>query len=713
MLATIFSDESIFSLHLQKLLKKTNCNIHVSGQENDIPQETNYLFVILSTPTKISTKLSGPLNNNHIKSCIIVLNSSNKIDTIDFPKTPIIYIGNDADKELVSGEIVKKIFSFGFENKENFFGNQLPYKNLTKTKKEKITKNNKIYLRSILFLTTILFWFLTLPFLLIPISSSTLLLSYFLITQKNFPLANLSLHTTKLLSEVSYNELVSLSNLPLISEGFNLPKRVSAAEKEISEIGINSIDSYEILKNSFANSLNKKDYDLIKTKNNLLKNVQKINDNISSLENELSLIPYTKNFISKNEKSIGYIKSFLNLSENFLISAPSILGTEKPKTYLILFQNSSELRPTGGFVGSFALITFEKGKLFNLEVYDIYDADGQLKGHVDPPNPLRTYLKEGGWYFRDSNWNPDFPSSAKVAAWFLDKEMEIKVDGVVAVDSEFIISLLQKIGPINLPNSNLQITSQNFYEKINSQIENNFFPGSRNKSNLLSDLYKTLIQKVSTQGLSFESLARLSLNALSQRHIQIYFNDVPLQKTLSDLNWAGEIKKTSCFDCDNITISLVEANLGVNKVNPFIEREAFLSQKILDNFIENSLIVNFTNKNSTLAYKNYLRLITNKDTTFDGVLVQNQKITQTLIPELEEHDSNFTSAGVFVEINPKSQTSIKFSWKTKSLKDKKSFLIRKQAGLVDEPMTIKIENNKNLSYTSSLLEDFIYEYSKN
>ena len=67
-----------------------------------------------------------------------------------------------------------------------------------------------------------------------------------------------------------------------------------------------------------------------------------------------------------------------------------------------------ELRPTGGFIGSYAIMTFDKGRLAEIVVNDVYTADGQLKGHVDPPEPIRKYLGEGGWFLRDSNWDPDF-----------------------------------------------------------------------------------------------------------------------------------------------------------------------------------------------------------------------------------------------------------------------------------------------------------------
>src|SRR5258706_15817855 len=61
--------------------------------------------------------------------------------------------------------------------------------------------------------------------------------------------------------------------------------------------------------------------------------------------------------------------------------APDLLGMKNKKTYLLLFQNNAELRPGGGFIGSYGLAVINKGKLQQLTIHNTYDADGQLKKH--------------------------------------------------------------------------------------------------------------------------------------------------------------------------------------------------------------------------------------------------------------------------------------------------------------------------------------------
>jgi len=58
---------------------------------------------------------------------------------------------------------------------------------------------------------------------------------------------------------------------------------------------------------------------------------------------------------------------------------------------MVLLQNENELRASGGFIGSYGILTINDGKWQDLEINDVYQADGQLKGHVEPPAEIKKY----------------------------------------------------------------------------------------------------------------------------------------------------------------------------------------------------------------------------------------------------------------------------------------------------------------------------------
>ena len=92
------------------------------------------------------------------------------------------------------------------------------------------------------------------------------------------------------------------------------------------------------------------------------------------------------------------------------------------------------LRATGGFPGSYARVTFENGALKSMSVEDLYQPDGQLLGHVEPPYPIQEAFLQGWFKLRDANWDPDYASAAATMDWFFEKGGETKVDGIVAVN---------------------------------------------------------------------------------------------------------------------------------------------------------------------------------------------------------------------------------------------------------------------------------------
>ena len=168
----------------------------------------------------------------------------------------------------------------------------------------------------------------------------------------------------------------------------------------------------------------------------------------------------------------GVMTPFANTIDAF----PSLLGFEGKRQYLILFQNNMEIRPGGGFIGSYGLAQLENGKLVSFKVHDVYDADGKLTAHIDPPFGLRRYLGSSHLYLRDSNFGIDFVEDGKQAARLLQWETGEKVDGVLAVDTTFLRKLLMVMGKVTVPDYNETVTAENFYLITQAHAEKDFFP---------------------------------------------------------------------------------------------------------------------------------------------------------------------------------------------------------------------------------------------
>ncbi|MFZ2152834.1 MAG: DUF4012 domain-containing protein [Microgenomates group bacterium] len=314
---------------------------------------------------------------------------------------------------------------------------------------------------------------------------------------------------------------------------------------------------------------------------------------------------------------------------------PEMIGTDgKRREYLVLLQNESELRPNGGFIGSYGILSFENGRLLNFEIRDIYEADGQLKGHVEPPVAIKKYLGEANWFMRDANWQANFGESARDLQWFLEKETGRKVDGVIGVDLAVARSILGVTGEIYVPDFKEKINKNNIYEQAEFYAETKFFPGSNQKASFLGGLGRQLFEEL--KNLKGEERARMVLaliDLLESNDVQMSFNNSGAAKIISGLGWDGAIYEGKCAvdRCFADYLYIVEANLGVNKANYFLYRSIDQQIDIGTQTIGRVIKINYenTSKNDSWpggSYKNYVRVYIPESANLAEVSVTSNEI---------------------------------------------------------------------------------------
>ncbi len=324
----------------------------------------------------------------------------------------------------------------------------------------------------------------------------------------------------------------------------------------------------------------------------------------SGLVNSFFDIGILRSLKSRQEESVATVKQlrmYVNTLRQGLQVLPHMIGLSGKQVYLVLFQNNMELRPTGGFIGSFGLLTFEDGVMKELKIEDVYTADGALKGHVDPPLPIKTYLKQEHWYLRDSNWDPDFPSSAQQAMWFLEKELDVSVDGVIAVDVTMAEYMLEVAGKLDIPDLNTSISAENLYLKLQTQSHENFFPGSTQKKDLLGSVARSLfLELIGKKELNMTKLLTGIHQGLNEKHLILYFKKPETESLIQKFGWNGSILPQTCpgQKCYSNTLFVVDANLGVNKANYFVRRNMVDNIHVGDSG-EISQTINLTYKNTS------------------------------------------------------------------------------------------------------------------
>ena len=309
---------------------------------------------------------------------------------------------------------------------------------------------------------------------------------------------------------------------------------------------------------------------------------------------------------------------------------PYILGFDEERNYLLLFQNDEELRPTGGFIGSIGDLTIKKAKVENLVIQDVYELDGQLKNHVEPPFIVRRYLQPH-LYLRDSNFYLNYQETASTAAFIYNLESGKQPNGVIAIDLRVLKEILKISGPVRLANYNITVTSDNVSDFIQSTIKDNFFPGSTQKKDVLNSVFNQLTLKLSTDPKFYLSIAKLLPDLLEQKDILISYSNNSIQKIFSANNYAGEYSFKPSPEPKTITdfLYINEANIGVNKVNSKISRKVAYEAMLEQGRVVSKARLLLTNTGKTDDYKVYVKFAVPSGSSLTQVLINNVKQNTT------------------------------------------------------------------------------------
>jgi len=176
--------------------------------------------------------------------------------------------------------------------------------------------------------------------------------------------------------------------------------------------------------------------------------------------------------LKKIQKEAPALLTLLTDLTNVTAVGADVLGGNGTRRYLLVFQNNTELRATGGFIGSFAEIQITDGAVSKLLVPGggSYDLQGQLKRTIIAPKPLQ--LLRERWEFQDANWFPDYPTSARTIMELYEASGGPTMDGVIAVNATYIADLLNLLGPVDLTDEyGRVITKENFLEETQKIVE--------------------------------------------------------------------------------------------------------------------------------------------------------------------------------------------------------------------------------------------------
>jgi len=544
---------------------------------------------------------------------------------------------------------------------------------------------------------------------------------------KNLIVTVKKINADSILLNKNLKKVKVISSLPLLSDN------IKSAE-DLSNIAILASDSFikiypilednsSILSNNNTGIISMPKEEKAKMISIIYKiqpDLKEVNKNIDNILKLIEKNKEHKNIIKpiKNiwDKIDSYYSNIKDLQTIFpLIKAlPELLGAPKEAKYLLLFQNNTELRPTGGFIGSYGVVKVSYGDINNIFTDNVYNLDnaniGKLK--IPAPQPIQDHLNLPYLYMRDANWNPDYEESAKYIANLYKKESKnnYPITGVIAITPSVFQDVIGYFGEIKVMGSTFNkdnATDLLNYETKFAYWETRGISESKRKI-IIQKLADVLFEKI--KHLSFSELkdfTKIIASNLDKKQILLYFNNPEAEKFAIANNWDGKMIDNKNSDY----FAVVDANLASGKSDPYIDRNIDYDLRHTDNDLVATLTLTYTHKYDDYVkntiyqddlgyvqeYKSYTRIYVPKGAVLKSLQINDDDPDNSKITSGSENGKTFF--GIYLAI-PKNETfTYKFEYVIpKELANKfennYSLIYQKQAGISFNNININVNLNK-------------------
>lgn len=383
------------------------------------------------------------------------------------------------------------------------------------------------------------------------------------------------------------------------------------------------------------------------------------------------------------------------------------LTTKEEKTFLLLFQNNNELRPGGGYIGSFGILKTKGEEVLAIDTHDTNVFDSGIQTKIAPPFPMKELLNISDWELRDSNWSPDFATNAAKAEEFYHLEGgEENIDGVVAISTKLLPSFLEITGPVRVAGFEGEYNAENAIEKLQYQVEKGYveqgIPEGKRKY-IMKDLAKAILTKAQKLSISEkrELLAKVEKH-LDEKDVMINLKDVSAQEKIEKLAWDGKLK-----EAENDFLMMVDANLASFKTDQVMKRTFDYTVDFSREKPRATLDITYSHGGRLRSwyikdYTSYLRIFVPNGSW----LASSENLSQ--IKYGTEQDKKFFGGIINVPVGTIKTVSFEYDLPENVTFEDYKILIQKQSGLESVKGKIKIidKNGKGTGYEIELKEDW-------
>lgn len=264
-----------------------------------------------------------------------------------------------------------------------------------------------------------------------------------------------------------------------------------------------------------------------------------------------------------------------SLASDAVDAAPSLLGGEGERHYLVAVTDPAESRALGGLIVSYGLVTASNGHLNVDQFQDISALNAAIGEHggatiTSPADFVNRYGQNPARYTQNVTYSPDLPTVTTVMSQLYAKAGYGQLDGMMVLDPKALAALLNFTGPVQAPGIGT-LTSANA-EDVLERGQYALYPSATQQTqrrNALDGALHEALSRLAAGSLPTPaSLASTLGPDVSSRDLLFWSVHPQDQPLLEKTGLAGRFPTPRGGDL----LAVVTDNTAANKIDAYLQR---------------------------------------------------------------------------------------------------------------------------------------------
>lgn len=219
---------------------------------------------------------------------------------------------------------------------------------------------------------------------------------------------------------------------------------------------------------------------------------------LTDIDSPLLLEPVAER-LADLRREVADARADADLAAQVISVAPDMLGADGPRRYFVAFQNPAEARGNGGYMGNWAELTAEDGRITltrSGRIRELFEArrdDVVVEGLPELVDIYGYRTRFWGAH----NYSPDNPSVSNVISQLYPASGGAPIDGVISLTPGGMAGFLDLTGPIEVAGYPERLTSENA-ERILLHEQYLSFPRESNeeRTEFLAEAVQTTFEQL-------------------------------------------------------------------------------------------------------------------------------------------------------------------------------------------------------------------------